>query len=247
MDSPRSISVHFFTGDVNSLREEQSKIAADSHHLSTSNCFLFAFMISKYQFMFEKTWNFQRSCGASTAPGWQNPTALKPLAKAAVKSWTRLWMTWDERLYLDHMQRWIVRVFFHKRFQDYILFVAHLGIADEKHWNTHFFWEIRVWQEQTDSEAFFFKNWNMLDHHDFATFEWHSRIMNRSTKIFVHGLFSKNRTFVRKMLYWVFIKIPGSSWCWEDLGRKGIRMPHTSATGQICCFSRLMGCSFHQK
>ena len=85
----------------------------------------------------------------------------------------------------------------------------------------------------------FFKNWNMLDHHDFATFEWHSRIMNRSTKIFVHGLFSKNRTFVREMLYWVFIKIPGSSWCWEDLERKGIRMPHTSATGQICWFSRL--------
>lgn len=114
MDSLRSISVHFFTGDVNSLREEQSKITADSHHLSTSKCFLFAFMISKYQFMFEKTWNFHRSCGAPTAPGWQNPTALKPLAKPAVKSWTRLWMTWDERLYLDHMQRWIVRVFFTK-------------------------------------------------------------------------------------------------------------------------------------
>lgn len=133
--------------------------------------------------------------------------------------------------------------FFHKRFQDCILFVGPLGISDEKHWNTHFFWEIRVWQEQTDSEAFFFKNWNMLDHHDFATFKWHSR----STKIFVHGLFSKNRTFVRKMLYWVFIKIPGSSWCWEDLERKGIRMPHTSATGQICCFSRLMGSFFHRK
>lgn len=51
---------------------------------------------------------------ASTAPGWQNPTALKPLAKPAVKSWTRLWMTWYERVYLDHIQRWIVRVFFTK-------------------------------------------------------------------------------------------------------------------------------------